>query len=324
MSSSIWMRAAGRLVLLVVVGLPMAWSVGYSLLYSVGAVGRLRSAATEGTAWQAAFAEPGLRRTAMYSAGVAAAATTLSVGLSLGIALAWPWLAASRLAQASLGTLLATPPAVVGLLVLQWSSPGGFVARLARRVGLIRVPQDFPTLVQDEWAIGLIAALAAVSAPVMTLSLLRLWTVARIDRHCELAEALGATRSQARWHIALPMLWRRVRPLAALAFLANLGAFELPLMLGQQSPEMISVLIQRRFTHFDPAQRPRAFALAVLYWLLVAIVLALWLRWQRRQPWPSWQEWHGWHGWHGWRKNQRWQRSQSSQRGQRTDERGSR
>jgi hypothetical protein len=44
---------------------------------------------------------------------------------------------------------------------------------------------------------------------------------------------------------------------------------------------MISVLIQRRFTHFDPAQRPRAFALAVVYWLAVASVLVVWLRWQR-------------------------------------------
>jgi putative spermidine/putrescine transport system permease protein len=146
---------------------------------------------------------------------------------------------------------------------------------------MIESPSGFPALVQDDYSLGLIAALAAVSAPIMTLFLLRVWTVAGIDRRCALAEALGATRMQARLRVALPMLWRRARPLVALAFLGNLGAFELPLMLGRQSPEMVSVVIQRRFTHFDPAQRPQAFALAIVYWLLVAVGLAVWLRWQR-------------------------------------------
>lgn len=281
MPRSVGADLAGRLVLLALVGLPMAWSVGYSTLYSVGLIGRLRSEQAAGAAWREAFAETGLRRTAVHSVSVAAAATTLAVVLALGVALAYPELGSTRWAQAALGTTLATPPAVVGFLVLQWASPGGCAARVARHAGLIDSPSDFPVLVHDERAAGLIAALAAVSAPVMTLFLLRMWTAARIGRHCVLAESLGASRFQARWRVALPMLWRRARPLAALAFLGNLGAFELPLMLGRQSPEMISVLIQRRFSHFDPTQRPRAFALAVVYWLIVALGLALWLRWQR-------------------------------------------
>lgn len=279
MTGRAWTRVFGRLALLAVVGLPMVWSFGYSLLYSVSGVLNARE-----TAWTATFAEAGLRRTAFYSVVVAAIATALAMCVSLGLTLVWPRLASSRLLQAALGTMLATPPAVAGFLVLQWASPGGFVARLAYHAGWIGSPQDFPAFVQDERSLGLIAALAAISAPAMTLFSLRIWTVARIDRHCALAESLGASRWQARLRIALPMLWRRARPLAALAFLANLGAFELPLMLGRQSPEMISVLIQRRFTHFDPAQRPRAFALAVLYWLAVAGVLVLWLRWQRAEP----------------------------------------
>lgn len=276
MTGRAWTRIVGRLALLVVVGLPMAWSFGYSLLYSLGGAATARE-----TPWTALFAEAGLRRTALYSAAVAAIATALAMGVSLGLTLVWPRLASSRFVQAALGTMLATPPAVAGFLMLQWVSPGGFVARLAYHGGWIRSTQDFPALVQDERSVGLIAALTAISAPAMTLFLLRLWTVARIERHCALAESLGASRWQARLRIALPMLWRRARPLAALAFLGNLGAFELPLMLGRQSPEMISVLIQRRFTHFDPAQRPRAFALAVVYWLAVASVLVVWLRWQR-------------------------------------------
>lgn len=281
MTGRFWPRIAGRLLLLGMVGVPMAWSVGYSLLYSVGALGLLRSEAADGAAWRAAFSEPGLRRTVVYSIVISASATTLAVVGSLGITLAWPGLAASRLMQAALGTVLATPPMVAGFLVLQWVSPGGFTSRLAYHAGLAETPRDFPVFVQDELSVGLVFSLTAISAPVMILFLLKTWIAARIDRHCALAEALGATRLQARYRVALPMLWRRVRPLAALAFLGNLGAFELPLMLGRQSPEMFSVLIHRRFTHFDPTQRPRAFALAVVYWLLVASVLAVWLRWQR-------------------------------------------
>jgi len=92
---------------------------------------------------------------------------------------------------------------------------------------------------------------------------------------------LGATRWQARQQVALPMLLSRGRPMILLTFLFNLGSYEIPLLLGRQSPQMFSVLTQRRFGQFDLMQRPEAFVLAITYFLLVGLGLRLLLSWRK-------------------------------------------
>ena len=56
--------------------------------------------------------------------------------------------------------------------------------------------------------------------------------------------------------------------LGAIRSVAQNLAYEIPLLLGRQSPQMFSVLTQRHFGQFDLGQRPEAFTLAVTYLLL--------------------------------------------------------
>ena len=60
-----------------------------------------------------------------------------------------------------------------------------------------------------------------------------------------------------------------------------LGSFEIPLLLGPQSPQMISVLARRKFGLFDLEQKPQAFIIALLY---TGLVVALLLVFLRRRP----------------------------------------
>ena len=117
--------------------------------------------------------------------------------------------------------------------------------------------------------------------PLLTLYFLNTWTTARVDRYCRLAASLGASRAQCRWQVALPMLVRRGRSLILLAFLFNLGSYEVPLLLGSQSPQMFSVLTQRHFGRFDLHDRPQAFVLATTYFCLVSVSLMLFFKWRR-------------------------------------------
>src|SRR5690606_25443638 len=135
--------------------------------------------------------------------------------------------------------------AVAAVITYQLLNPGGFVARLAFRAGMIESPSDFPALVNDRYAIGIVLAQTVFALPLLTLFFLKTWQSARVDRYVQLARSLGATTWQARWHVALPMLLERGRPMLLLTFLFNLGSYEIPLLLGRQSPQMFSVLTQR-------------------------------------------------------------------------------
>lgn len=264
-----------------VVGLPIVWSAGYSCLYSIGLIGRLNTGFTL-QHWSAALATGGLVESVIYSCLVAAISTLLATSGALLFILLWPAARRSRVVAALVCIPFATPAVVSACLTYQLLNPGGFGSRLAAWCGLTQSPADFPLLVNDRWSIGLIAAQTSTTLPLLLLFLWRSWSAVQIDRYCRLAESLGATSRQARWNVALPMLWSRVRPLCWLAFLTNLGAYELPLLLGRQSPQMFSVLTQRRFGQFNLEQRPQGFALALVYLLLIGMGVAVMLRWRRR------------------------------------------
>ncbi|MFO0820912.1 MAG: ABC transporter permease subunit [Pirellulales bacterium] len=271
----------GLTLLTLTVALPMAWSAGYALLYSVGGIGHL-STGWSWRYWQGALSTGGLRSSLWYSPTLAAASTLAALVVSLIFVVFFPTARHSRSFQAILTIPLATPAAVTAFLVYQWLNPGGFASRLLHRLNLVESPADFPILVMDEWSIGILVAQLWSTTPLFLLYCFKTWEHARVDRFRAVAEALGASPWSSRLSIALPMLARRVRGLAILTFLANLGAYEIPLLLGRQAPQMFSVLAQRRFTQFDLEQRPQAFALASVYLTLVSVGLAFALLRSRR------------------------------------------
>ena len=66
-------------------------------------------------------------------------------------------------------------------------------------------------------------------------------------------------------------------------FVFLFGAYEVPLLLGMQSPRMISVLIAHKFRKFDLADIPQAYVLTVLYALVVGIIAWLISRIKREE-----------------------------------------
>ena len=75
-------------------------------------------------------------------------------------------------------------------------------------------------------------------------------------------------------------------PNTVLFFIYVMGAYEIPLMLGRQSPQMLSVLAMRKYARFDITQKPEAFVIAICYAVLVAAALL----WFRRQIRPTSRE----------------------------------
>ncbi|WP_010586767.1 binding-protein-dependent transport system inner membrane protein [Schlesneria paludicola] len=270
----------GLLLLVIAIVFPMCWVIGYSVLYSLGGIGALSEGWTL-KHWHAAFTVGGLRESLLVSPLIAGIVTVIAVAVSIGIVLIAPQSRHSFIVLATLGIPLATPAAVVAVMTYQILSPGGLVARLCFHAGWVTSPSQFPALVNDPWAIGIIVAQSCTAIPLLSLFFLKTWTTARIDRYCQLAQALGASQARSRWRIGLPMLLSRGRQMIILTFLLNLGSYEIPLLLGRQSPQMFSVLTQRRFGQFNLLERPQAFVLATTYVLLVGIGVKLMLAWRR-------------------------------------------
>jgi putative spermidine/putrescine transport system permease protein len=126
-----------------------------------------------------------------------------------------------------------------------------------------------------------------MSIPFLTILLWQYSRAEKLSGLAELATSLGATRRQILFRVAIPVLLNRALPQIGLMFVFLFGAYEVPLLLGMQSPRMISVLIAHKFSKFDLADIPHAYALTVLYALVVSIIAWLVSRTNREAAWES-------------------------------------
>lgn len=273
--------ALGLLLFLPLVAVPMGWVLAYSLAYSLGGMGYLSQGWTL-RFWQSAFVNGGLAGSIGLSVAVSAIVALVATTVALAIVIVAPEL---RYRPAALGLLclpLATPVAVAAFIVAQLLSRGGFLSRLAWHAGIVDSPAQFPVLVNDSLAVGIVLAHLVSAIPLLALYFSQLWTMVRADRYCLLAESLGATCLQARVRVALPLLIRRGQSLVLFVFLVTLGSFEIPLLLGRQSPRMFSVLAYHASGLYDLRRKPELFVLALVYFALIGSLLVLMLRWRRR------------------------------------------
>jgi putative spermidine/putrescine transport system permease protein len=115
----------------------------------------------------------------------------------------------------------------------------------------------------------------ALAVPFFVLLFVELHRSERLPALLELAEALGASPTQAGLRVVVPILLRKAAPTLAFLFVVVLGSYEVPLVLGSQAPQMLSLLVLRRYAMFDITLKPEAFVLALGYAALVLGLLAL-------------------------------------------------
>jgi len=177
--------------------------------------------------------------------------------------------------------MMGTPGIAVAQMVANVLGPGGWFSRLSYHAGLIHSANDFPPLINDRFNVGMTISIVLGLLPLSLLYFSQLWGAVRIDRCCHLAQSLGASWWDARLRVALPMLVLRGKSMMMLLFILSLGSYEVPLLLGQQSPQMFSVATQRLATGFDLTLKPQAYVLAVLYLTCTSLILMMYVH--RRQ-----------------------------------------
>jgi putative spermidine/putrescine transport system permease protein len=256
---------------------PVVLGVGYALLYSLGLIGIISQGFTLNS-WTEVLFGAEFWNTLLFSIWVAGA----SIGLAVALALFMVVRFARRLSTASMNFLLYLPlsiPAIVmAFLGFQLLSKSGFFSRIFYQMGALPEMEAFPDLINDQWGIGIIVCHVCMASPFFTILLHRIYINERVSDLERLAGTLGANSRAIFRKVTLPVLWRKALPTIALYFVFALGSYEIPLLLGSQSKEMISVHIIRKLQKYNLMDIPEAYAVSVLYTLFVVAFVWTMLR----------------------------------------------
>jgi putative spermidine/putrescine transport system permease protein len=254
--------------------LALAQSVGF-----VGAIGRNEFTLA---AYRHVLTDPAFGRSLLLTLWIAGMSTAASTFLAL--------IAALALRRAFRGTKAATflfqsnlpIPHLVGAVgILFLFSQSGFLARLAHLAGLIQVPADFPALVFDPYALGIIFEYVWKSSVFIGVILLAmLQTIG--DEYENMARTLGANRYQRLRYVILPLLRPGILSASILVFAFTFGALEVPLLLGTRYPSALPVLAYRLYTDVDLNARPEAMALSVVTAAIITLLILVYMRLTRK------------------------------------------
>ncbi len=259
---------------------PVAAGVGYALLYSLGLAGLLSRGFTF-QHWLAVLGSGDFWSSVGFSAAVAAVTISLSVGLALAAVVSWR----NRLLSGPLSYAaylpLAFPAVVVAFLIFQWLSSGGLAARLAWHLGLISDTVDFPGLINDQWGMGIIVAHVLMATPFFTIFFANLYQNEGVDQLRQVAASLGLSGRQLTTKLVAPLLINRARATLLLYGIFVFSSYEIPLLLGSQSPSMITILTIRKLKRYNLGEIPQAYTISFFYALLLVAVLLLLAGWSR-------------------------------------------
>ena len=175
-----------------------------------------------------------------------------------------------------------TVPHLVGAVgILYLFSQSGTFARLAAEWNLIQRPGEFPALVFDPYAIGIILQYVWKEIPFIGVIVLANMQALGEDYE-SVARSLGASRWQAFRHVLLPLIFPGALSASVIVFAFTFGAYEIPAILGANYPAALPVLAYRKYTDVDLAARPEAMAMAIVIALLSAVMIYFYIRYTRR------------------------------------------
>ncbi|MEL6651777.1 MAG: ABC transporter permease subunit [Bacteroidota bacterium] len=257
--------------------LPLAAGLIYALLYSLGLAGILAEGFTL-EYWQAVLSAGEIWSSLAYSTYIATAAMLIATLLALVLVLGLRSAFQKGLLSYVIYFPLAIPAMVAAFISFQLLGKAGFFSRLSAQLGLIGDLQAFPDLVNDQWGIGIIFSHSLMAFPFLLLLFLSTYEGEGIDKLRQLSRTLGAGEWEINRRVVVPiLLWRNV-PSLLLYFIFVLGSYEIPLLLGRETPQMVSVLTIRKLQRYDLFEKPEAYVIALIYCVMVLIAMVISLK----------------------------------------------
>jgi putative spermidine/putrescine transport system permease protein len=265
-----------------VVGVLFVGGIGAGLLRSLGAMPVIGQTGPNLDAFATVLSDPGFLRSLLLTLHIALTSTILATAIAVAAALLLRQSFRGRRIAQFLFQLNLTVPHMVGAIgILYLFGQSGFFARMAFQIGAIAQPGEFPALIFDPWAAGIILHYVWKEVPFIGLIVLAQMQTLGPDYEA-VARSLGATRWQAFRHVLFPLILPGVLAASVIVFAFTFGAYEVPLLLGASHPKTLPVLAYRAYTDVDLAARPDAAAISVLIAMVSGTMIWAWLRLMRR------------------------------------------
>ena len=254
----------------ILLGVPIAVGVGYLIGGSLGLVG---DAGAGGLG--RVLRDGAVLRSTLLSLWIAGVGTLLALFGALLISLLMAGDSrVERISRTIAALPLPVPNVAAAVAVLLLLSQSGWLSRVATQLQLIATPAQFPALVYDPWAIGVIATVVWKELPFLLLVALSLQSL-RGRSLTDAARTHGASRWQAVRLVTLPLLLRGMAPSIIAVFVFVLGSLELPLVLAPSSPLALPMLIQERRQALDMAAHGESYIIALLSAVLALLAASL-------------------------------------------------
>ena len=219
--------------------------------------------------WREVFTSSTLGTSFLYSGIISAIGVFLSVSLALWVVLKFKESFSNKYLSFIIYMPLAVPGIVSAFFTYQLFAQSGLFARISYQLNWIDTAQQFPDLVNDNWGVGIIITFISLLTPFFILLYLNIYKDERIEELSQLSRALGANKKQIALKVSLPIMLKKSWVLIVLYFIFLLGAYEVPLILGQESPQMLSVLILRELKQFDLSKISEGYVMAVVYTVVI-------------------------------------------------------
>ena len=261
--------------LLLPFGVLFCGGVFLTVCQSFGVFTPLPSAGGILAAYGVILSDPSFFASFGFSMGVALASAAGSVSLATLLAYrVW------QLPRALAGTALVykipliLPHIAVAFVVLVFWSRSGILASAAWHLGLIHSLHEFPNVLYSGWGMGMLLAYTLKGTPFAMLLILAL--LVRFDvRQIQTADMLGASGCRIFFAIVLPRLAPAIHTSFIILFLYSFGAFDIPFILSESRPGMLSLHVYDLYFKHDLAMRPEAMAiLTLMFGFAVLFIIA--------------------------------------------------
>lgn len=256
-------------ILLIVV--PIMASAVYSLLYSVGLTGLLANGFTL-EYWKLVLTDGNIWISLLYSFLIALVTMAAGIGIALYLSLRHKAAMKKKTTAYFLFLPLGIPAVVAAFFTYQMLAPSGLLSRVADSIGWLDGVAQFPSLVNDTFAIGIVITHIILATPYFTVLFNNIYAQEKAADLEQVSANLGSTRNQTLSAIVIPLLLKRAMASIVMFLIFIMGSYEIPLLLGVSDPRMLSPLIADKMFRFDLTDKPEAHAMLLIYLLAVTVI----------------------------------------------------
>ena len=166
-------------------------------------------------------------------------------------------------------------PHIVGATAaIMLFSQTGLTSRLMVSMGIINEAKQFPIMINDAGAIGVIITLAWKFIPFMGVAVLGLLQTVGPEYEVQ-AASLGASPWKTFTNVTLPVMFPSIRSNSIMCFAYAFGCYEVPFLLTGTYPVPTPVLIYQKYNSLDLNARPQAMAMAMILTAVLLVIILL-------------------------------------------------